>query len=186
MMSIEKKKEMLDNLILSVKSKISDPNNIEIPTFKINDDDYFNFIDVNNKMCKMKRVSEEIRLTLVSDDVKSNTSGDLQYKFDIKINKVKEYFQFKNWLDDRSLYVTNIIIQNRNGAYYSWSKEGEFYFQEETIKEQKILFDILKDEFILQNKNKENLKYDKYIKEIAKMHSKDIKRDDRLSKILDI
>lgn len=169
---MDKKSEFLQNIITSVKSKniITTPKEVS----------YFYLSD--NKRAEVEK-STNFDFT-----IRGESSGEYpRFSFDISIVRVPNYFLIKNRKDNCSWYVTKIRIQQVLNQYSSWSYVDEYFFDskiDNSQEQQKELFQILMDAYKKDEEVKQNQKINLYIKEVKKLHSKDVVRDEKLDRLL--
>ena len=166
------KKELLDNIILSVKSQN------KIVTFE--DKEYF---ELNGKKIEVNN-SIHFSFSLERFD---NTDEYPKYTFHISIDKIPGVFFLKNRKDGGSQYVTTINIRQLTSRYGSWCDADTYTFnsaKDDSQEKQKELFKYLMDRHLEEVKRKENEKINTYVKESKKLHSKEVVRDEKLDKLL--
>lgn len=166
------KKELLDNIILSVKSQ----NKIVTPEEK-------KYFELNGKKIEVNN-SIEFSFSLSRTE---NNDEYPKYSFSITINKIPGVFFLTNRKDGGSQYVTTIKIDRLNSRYDSWRGADNYTFnsaKDDSQEKQKELFKYLMDRHLEEVKRKENEKINTYVKESKKLHSKEVVRDEKLDKLL--
>lgn len=111
-----------------------------------------------------------------------------EYNFTVELYRMRNNYWFKNWNDDKSFYCARVKIGQKNtwGNSYSTS---ETYFVD--VDREPYTLPLLKDMWhFLNNKEntrlheEENKKINLYLKEIKRMTSKSVVRDEKLDKLL--
>ena len=166
------KGELLNNIILSVKSQ-------EILT-KPEERKYFELNDKKVEVNKSIHFNFSLRRSYNMDEYP-------KYSFSITIDRIPHVFFFKNRKDSGSQYVTTIRISQIDDRYSSWRITDIYSFNSESDdsqEKQKELFKYLMDKHLEEVKRKENEKINIYVKESKKLHSKEVVRDEKLDKLL--
>ena len=164
---MDKKLELLDSIILSVKSQSTSPTPKQVVCFTgLND------VEITSNA------------TQFNFDLKPKEESKDSYGFRVQINKCSKFYYIKNWADDRSAYFTKISVIFKKSNYYSWDIVDEFIFDEEPLDKQRHLFQLLMDNYKTDLKNKSESKYEVYLKEAKKLYSKDVIRDEKLDQLL--
>lgn len=170
------KKELLDNIILSVKSQ--ETRAITVLT----EPEERGYFELNNK-----RIDVDKSINFYFSLSRNETDEYPKYAFQISIDKIPNSFLFKNRKDEHSKYVTTIHINQLDNKYSSWSRRDTYSFDSEvddSQEQQKELFNFLMSKHLEEVKRKENEKINVYINESKKLHSKEIVRDEKLDKLL--
>lgn len=167
---MDKKIELLQNIITSVKSK-------NIP-FEPKNNNHFYLNDKKIEVSKCTTFDFTLRGELESDEFP-------KFSFTISISRIPGIFFLRNRRDNCSWYVSKIIV---NKIENKWSRDSDSYqFDSKTDDSQeklKELFQILMDTYKKDLEEKENEKINLYIKEAKKLHSKDFVRDEKIDKLL--
>ena len=169
---MDKKIELLQNIITSVKSK-------NIP-FEPKNNNHFYLNDKKIEVSKCTTFDFTLRGELESDEFP-------KFSFTISISRIPGIFFLRNRRDNCSWYVSKIIVNKIEKKWSSWKDSDSYQFDSKTDDSQeklKELFQILMDTYKKDLEEKENEKINLYIKEAKKLHSKDFVRDEKIDKLL--
>jgi|688.fasta_scaffold278683_3 hypothetical protein len=169
---MDKKIELLQNIITSVKSK-------NIP-FEPKNNNHFYSNDKKIEVSKCKTFGFTLQGALDNEEYP-------KFSFTISITRIPGEFFLRNRRDNCSWYVSKIIVNKIENKWSSWRDSDSYQFDSKTDDSQeklKELFQILMDTYKKDLEEKENEKINLYIKEAKKLHSKDFVRDEKIDKLL--
>ena len=167
---MDKKIELLQNIITSVKSK-------NIP-FEPKNNNHFYSNDKKIEVSKCTTFGFTLQGALDNEEYP-------KFSFTISITRIPGEFFLRNRRDNCSWYVSKIIVNKIENKWSSCSDSYQFDSKTDDSQEKlKELFQILMDTYKKDLEEKENEKINLYIKEAKKLHSKDFVRDEKIDKLL--